>query len=114
MPSFREPPWASALLTSTVKRKELSICWQFVVFYVEDPCLSIAFAFTAVMVASHAMQRLSSISVASFTAATTAIAGAPSASTDWIIWSFTSARPFRQSAHLWPFVAQRRYPPSDP
>ena len=88
MPSFREPPWASALLTSTVKRKELSICWQFVVFYVEDPCLSIAFAFTAVMVASHAMQRLSSISVASFTAATTAIAGAPSASTDWIIWSF--------------------------
>ena len=55
------------------------------------------------MVASQATQRMPPISIASFTAATTAIAGAPSAQRIEIELSYLSPLPVPSgSAHLWP------------
>ena len=59
----------------------------------------------------HPQIPASSISPVSSTAATVAVDGAPS--TAWTFLSFASARRFRQSAHLWPFLPVWRHSPSN-
>ena len=91
------------LFTSSVEREELSIHWLIVTIHTQNPCFG---SVKSIVIIGPIATNSCFIDLS-----TVEVGGAPS--TKWTFLSSASARRFRQSYRLWPFLPQWRHSPSN-